>query len=407
MLNNRGFSLVEMVVVMAIFVIIIAITGEVFNKVATKALFQTRTAESNIAGVIGLELMRADIESAGYGIPWSFMNSITYLEAATAPGTTLNDNLSTYTVDETQDKVPRAVASVNNVDATVTNDSTVAFTGTDVLAVRSTSVANIVAARRWSYVESQVLPTGNPSPVPLTWQTENIAATDRVVMVNPVVNMKQVNQLVVSDAGVWTAAFNNYSTIGKPPIYNDAEKKADHYMIYGVHDSTNLRYPFNRADYFVRQPAASEEGWVRLPQRCNTAAGILFKGIVSQADGSYQQFPLLSCVMDMQVVYGLLTPGSDVVTNTDLLSTPPPTSRPLTPREIREQVKEIGVYILTHDGGRDNNYTYPNPTITVGPGDGTGRTYDFAANGVPNWQNYRWRVYQIIGRPRNIAGYTQ
>jgi hypothetical protein len=80
----------------------------------------------------------------------------------------------------------------------------------------------------------------------------------------------------------------------------------------------------------------------------------------------------------------------------------------LTPKEVREQVKTIKVYILTHDGGRDRNYTYPNATIGVGPGDGiisgTGRTYDFAANGIPDWQNYRWRVYQMVARPSNLTG---
>ena len=406
MINNKGFSLVEMIVTMAIFVIVIAITGDAFNRVVSKALSQSKTTESNIAGVIGLELMRVDIESAGFGVPWSFMNAIAYNEAADNPGQALNDNARSYVADPTQNTVPRAVASADNIDL---GNTAVVLPGTDVLAIRSTSVANNSAARRWSYVESQVLPTGNPAPVPLSWDSDNLAATDRVVMVNPIVNMKQVNQLVVSSAGNWSAQFTNYATIGAPPVYNDAEKKSDHYMIYGVDDNTgltSLRSPFNRADYFVRRPAAGEEGWIRLPQRCNPSAGILVKGIVNQTNGSYQQLPLLGCVMDMQVVYGLLTPGSNVITNSDVLNTPS-SATPLTPKEVREQVKEIKVYILTHDGGRDINFTYPNSTIVVGPGDGTGSNYNLAANGGTNWQNYRWRVYQIIGRPRNIAGYTQ
>lgn len=405
MLDKRGFTLVEMIVVMAVFVIIIAITGYAFNQIVSKGLSQTKTAESNIAGIVGLEMMRADIESSGYGIPWSFKSPVAYNEAADAPGSAnLNDNGRSYSSDSTQNNIPRAAASDNNV---VSADPAVVINGTDVLAIRSLSVANNAAARKWSYVESQVLPSVNPSPTPHSWSTEQIAATDRVIAMQPVVNLKQVNQLVVSDAGTWNAQFSNYAAIGEPPVYNDVEQKSDAYIIYGVDDNNiNLRFPFNRADYFVRQPASTEAGWIRLPQRCNPSSGILFKGIVNQANGTYQQLPLLDCVADMQVVYGLLTPGSDIVTNSDLLNDPS-TGNLLTPKEIRERLKEIKVYILTHDGGRDLYYTYPNSTIVVGPGDGTGRNFNFAANGISNWQNYRWRVYQIIGRPRNIAGNTE
>jgi prepilin-type N-terminal cleavage/methylation domain-containing protein len=398
--DNRGFSLVEMIIAMAIFVIIMMITGYAFNQIVSKGLLQTKTAESNIAGVIGLEMMRADIESAGYGIPWSFKDSIVYNEAANDPGTNLNDNSRTYS-DSTQNNIPRATASDNNVASA---DPSVVLTGTDVLAIRSTSVANNTAGRRWSYVESRVLPDVNPNPVPHSWSTEQLAASHRVVEMQPVVSLKQVNQLVVSNSGRWTAQFSNYSTIGKPPVYNDVEQKSDAYIIYGVDDNTDLRFPFNRADYFVRRPASAEASWVRLPQRCNPSTGILFKGVLSQADGTYQQMPLLECVLDMQVVYGLLQPGSDIAINSDVL-TNPATGTLLTPKEVREQLKEIKVYILTHDGGKDQNYTYPSNSIVVGPGDGTGSTYNLT--GVTDWRNYRWRVYQIIARPRNIAGNTQ
>lgn len=403
--NNGGFTLVEMVIVMAIFMIVIALTGDAFNHIISKALSQTKTAESNIAGVVGLELMRVDVEAAGYGIFWSFMNStkVTYSEAADNPGLALNDDARTYTTDPTQDSVPRAVVSIDNITST---DPSVVLAGTDVLAIRAISVATNTAARKWSYIESEVLPNSNPGPRPYSWNTENLSASDRVVLVQPVFSMKQVNQLVAKSTGSsgWSATFSNYSTIGKPTIYNDAEKKSDSYIIYGVNDSTNLRMPFNRADFYVRHPATSEQGWFKLPQRCNPSTGVLIKGVVGHTSGVYDELPLLECVLDMQVVFALLTTGSTATTDASDISA-------LTPKEIREQVKEIKIYILTHDGGRDTNYTYPSATIGVGPGNGvssgSGRTYNFAANGVSNWQNFRWRVYQIIARPRNLAGNTK
>src|SRR6185369_10719047 len=113
--TNRGFTLVEMIIVMLIFVVVIGITGDAFNRIVSKALSLTKTSESNIAGIVGLELMRVDLDSAGYGLPWSFSQSINYNEAAEVPGTALNDNARTYTTDPTQDKIPRAIMSTNDV----------------------------------------------------------------------------------------------------------------------------------------------------------------------------------------------------------------------------------------------------------------------------------------------------
>jgi hypothetical protein len=127
----------------------------------------------------------------------------------------------------------------------------------------------------------------------------------------------------------------------------------------------------------------------------------LIKGVVQQSNGGYYELPLLECVLDMQVVYELRTAGTTMTTDSSDISG-------LTAKEVREQVKAIKVYILTHDGGRDRSYSYPNSKIGVGPGDGiisgSGRTYDFAASGIPDWQNYHWRVYQLTARPGNLTG---
>ncbi|MDP2278588.1 MAG: hypothetical protein Q8K51_10240, partial [Nitrospirota bacterium] len=69
----------------------------------------------------------------------------------------------------------------------------------------------------------------------------------------------------------------------------------------------------------------------------------------------------------------------------------------LTAQSVRDQVKEIRVYILAHEGQRDAAYTYPNPTIPVGPGGGFGRTFNLGAN-----LNYRWKVYTLVVRPNNL-----
>ena len=68
--NNNGFTLVELIVVIGIFVVVIAITGKGLNAVLKHVSLQSKIAEGNIEGVLGLEMMRRDISSAGFGLPW-------------------------------------------------------------------------------------------------------------------------------------------------------------------------------------------------------------------------------------------------------------------------------------------------------------------------------------------------
>lgn len=390
--NNRGYTLVEMVVVCLIFVVIIALTGDAFNRLVTRSLALNKGSESNIAGIVGLELLRSDLQSAGYGLPWSFSQAIAYDEATGEPGAAMNASNS----------VPRAVISIDNISS---GSQDVVFDSTDALAIRGQTLARNSASRCWTYVESKVMPSLNPAPRPYTWKSENLKATDNVIVTAAIVNMAPSNQLVVRDTtGKWNTTFSNYTAIGKPAEYSEAEKKSDAYIIYGVSDEglASLRMPFNRADYYIRRPGSSDSAWFRAPERCNPASGILIKGVVGQSNGAYTEIPVLDCVLDMQVVFAVRNPpGSATVTDVSDLSG-------FSAQQIREQLKEIKVYILTHDGGRDKNFSYPNATIGVGPGNGltsgTGSTYDFDAHSIPDWRNYRWRVYQIVARPNNLAG---
>jgi hypothetical protein len=112
------------------------------------------------------------------------------------------------------------------------------------------------------------------------------------------------------------------------------------------------------------------------------------------------ELPLLDCVADMQVIYRRDSNGDGSIDNTtDDISA-------LTAQQIRDQVKEVRVYILAHEGQFDRNYTYSNSTITIpaapDPGAGLGSTFDFNARGITNWQNYRWKLYTMVVKPNNL-----
>ncbi len=80
-------------------------------------------------------------------------------------------------------------------------------------------------------------------------------------------------------------------------------------IVYGVDPDTDLRMPFNRADYFISN--------ANVPQRCAPNTGVLEKVVVNQNGGGLTNFlPLLDCVADMQVVYRRDTNGDGTIDNT-------------------------------------------------------------------------------------------
>jgi prepilin-type N-terminal cleavage/methylation domain-containing protein len=394
--HARGFTLVEILVVMGIFVIVMAITGSAFNLIMKQSILQSKIAGSNIEGVIGLEIMRRDLASAGFGLPWSC--TVNYPEAAASEplAAAYNDAAATP-------KLPSAVSGGNDV-ILATPDPTQLLQGSDYLVVRATSIGTTQAAQRWSYMNYTGMAKPSPLP-PKSWSSENLNGTDHVIVVSMNLSGEFSKDLVV-DATDATKFSTTYAALGN--FEPQASKSTN--FVYGVTTQdpnfASLRMPFNRADYLVRRPAVSES--VKIPMRCAPNTGILFKALVNHKDGTFDnagtsranELPLLDCVADMQVVYSLQSASTGVVTDTGTL-------QPLTAAQIRSDLKAIQVYVLTHEGGRDQSYIYPNQFIAVGPSadginTGTGRSYDLQTTIGTGWQQYRWKVYRMIVNPTNM-----
>jgi hypothetical protein len=183
--------------------------------------------------------------------------------------------------------------------------------------------------------------------------------------------------------------------------------------------------PFNRADFFIKVPDASTKGI--LPATCEpSGTGVLYKAIVNHSDGSYTYIPLLNCVADMQVVLGWDTSNEGKANNVNAYSSVADSSGAVTaspsaaksdietwlksPKGLREHLKIIKVYVLAQEGKRDRSYTYPQASIIVGKDCRAAESTDidcgssFTKNYVftPEQRRYRWKVYRIIARPRNM-----
>lgn len=374
--NKRGFTLVELIVVMAIFIVIIMITAAAFKTIVDNSSQQTKSIETQIEGIVGLEVLRADLEQIGFGLPWTFSNTLAYEEAvrtnySTDPADLFNDN-------DKPDKAPRAIVS----GVTTFNG------GSMCLVVKSTLAAANDTSKKWTTVSfdkdsvKYVRQWGDAD--------RDFASTESVIVVkNSLTTTPPTRQLMSTSSTVFSATFGTYSTLG---LLNP-HQNGDTFEIYGVSPATPLRMPFNRADYYVKRPTDN------MPTSCASNTGILYKSIISHTNGEPNSvMPLLDCVADMQVLYGLDTSGDGPV---NFHTTTPLTTADL----IRSQVREIRVYILAQEGKKDLSYRYPFESIRVGEvinGISRGREFNLQTLIGSDYKYYRWKVYTIVVRPKNL-----
>lgn len=372
--DRRGVTLIELIVVMAIFLGVILITTNAFNTIVQRSSQQSKSAETQIQGAVGLELLRGDLERAGFGLPWTFSTPITYEEATFTHASTAS------LFNDSPSAAPRAIVS---------GPST--FNGaSDYLVIKSTLADASDTAKKWTTVSfaeagKNIKEWGDSERdfVP------GDAATEQVTVIkNDLITTPPTRTLMASSATAFSTTFKLYSTLTQP------HQNGDTFEIYGVHPSTELRMPFNRVDYYVKR--------TKMPATCAPNTGILYRSVVRQSNGGQSAgVPLLDCVADMQVVYGLDSSASGFVNQHS--------SEPLaSAAEVRDQLKEVRVYILAQEGKRDRLYSYPSSTINVGESfdNGssiTGRTFDLDDLIGEDYIHYRWKVYTIVVRPKNLV----
>lgn len=391
--RKDGFTLVELIVVMAIFVSVIALTGSMFQSVLSHSVRQERLAESQVSDVIGLELMRVDIVQAGFGLPWRFPNPVpfNYTEAADVadfPFTGLNPS----DFNDAPTGVPRSLVA--------SNDS--GYNNSDYLVVKSTNIGLSNAAKLTSYAM-----TGGK---PVTWNSPdgNLAPGDKVIVIDPGFTKESPvpSKTLRVNGGNF---FANFSTAGSDQTHvrnfypSDLSTSYQKYLIYGIDSGSTLRMPFNRADFYIRRP----DDFATKFLRCAPNTGILFKGFLNHSDGMLTELPLLDCVADMQVVVANDSDEDgdiDLHGDADELPLDLAPGGPNTPALIRNRLKAVWVFILTHEGGKDQSFTYPSETIDVGDSFNSvfrGSHFSLKDTIGTGWQNYRWKVYRILMKPKN------
>jgi prepilin-type N-terminal cleavage/methylation domain-containing protein len=405
--NDRGFTLVELVVVMGIFIVVMMMMSKSFENIIRSSAQQGRSAKSQVEGVVGLEMLRTDVSHAGYGLPWDYAATPApgWAEVVGNPPLVPAGITATSFNATTAPYVPRAVEG-----GTATNGYYLVLKS-GMLADSSSAIGHFDFVNYSSVGNSYINQVGDA-------KSDVRVGTDRVITLQSAFNTAgvQTRKLLLTDNT------NFYYTVpANLKVPNDAYKPADasqNVYAYAIGDSA-LRMPYNRADYYIFRTPANDANFP-MPSSCNPGTGILFKAVAGQ-NGNYTGpggtqliYPLLNCVGDFQVSLGL-DPENDGNMNYNPPDSPSLFAPILAPTAadaeiaFRAQLKEVRVYILAHEGGKDPNYRYPADSIYVGePGyGGKNWTTTMLAAAPPagfgaDWRQYRWKVYSFLVQMKNL-----
>lgn len=404
----RGYTIVELMVVMLILSVVMTLISVSFSRMVRGSSHLLKNAETDIGGLIGLELMRSDLELAGFGLYWSGPGggapNISYKEALddlvlvnscpkgcpNAKPSLFDD--STYLKDR---YIPRAYRVGNNVG----------YNSSDYMVLKGTALGTNKVSRVWGYLNYG---NGNVVASPRDASGATFQSGYRtIVLKSEIAGEREMRELVLDkddkDQTIFTASYRSSFDKGMFTPKNPG----DNFLVYGVdkpddYDQTlPLRFPFNRADYYINRPE-------KISSACAPGTGVLYKAVITQT-GRPAYYPILDCVADMQVVLYMDKDNNGQIDYH-------PDAEELNALDTQDELKEIRVYILAQQGRRDDSYSYPvadpERAIIVGdrdlmenPDAAYGSVWSsskMAATFGRNWRNYRWRLYTIVVQPKNL-----
>jgi type II secretory pathway pseudopilin PulG len=430
--KSEGFTLVELMITMVMFTFVIIAATEIFTTMVGQFKQQSKIAETQIEGLIGLDLLRRDIEHAGYGLPWNVIgvtgwgNLKGYTEAASdgSPDpATYNDTAPNPA------RAPRAlVAGNNNVDVGPNSDVA------DYLVIKAANVALNNASHKSTNlyrVDDTTSRVREWNDLDGTLSDTRLETSDRVIVLSPGSTETNSKALVAKSDGTfhttYTRSTNPDSLIDGASFMPETTRHVR--IVYGIAPQNSdddppvaitPRMPFNRADYFISTANVPERcaGWNEDPAKRET--GVLEKATVNHTDGGLSFLPLIDCVADMQVVLLLDMDGDGTIgtrasaysdtgmTVMDDAADPESASVAdvqatlLNADQLRQRLREVRIFILAHEGQRDPDFGYENTTITVAdPGNGSlGSTFDLTT--ISDYEDYRWKVYKLAVKVYNF-----
>lgn len=395
--RDEGYTLVELVVVVLIFSAVMSLISLSFTRIVASSSQIIKSVETEIGGLIGLELLRVELGLAGFGLPWSLGGArydgecverhlVDGIEATNA----VNFNDPARDEVSSEERPPRAFVTANDKG----------YNGSDYLVLKGSALGMTSASRRWSYLNySSTTALLRPPKSEVELVPGN---GDRVIVINSGVREGTEFRDLVTLGTSFQVAYND-----PLPEAFQAKTRQESYFVYGISPATdssapsdNITFPFNRADYYIGPPAAK-----KFP-RCADGSGSLYRSMITQT-GAFEPFPVLDCVADLQVVFMLPSSNDGTLVATSDISLPALAALAIgqdPAATLRDLVREVRVYILAQQGKFDPGYSYPvaraDRALVVG--DRVWSQEDLVARFGRDWRHYHWKVFTIAVQPRNL-----
>lgn len=445
--GSAGFTIAELLVSMFIVSMMIGAIMSTFTTLTRSFKMETKSAESQIENNLSLELLRYDLETAGYGLPegtggGSCTTITSYNEYPTSftPTGSTNYTPTQFTPDpaslndSTSSCEPRPVVLDHNTNPTPSSSN-----GSDVLVIKSVLADRTAVTKKWTLFDA----TGHYT----IWNDSkwDMSNTDRTIAVNSTRQLQTNGGNFQYGLGTGAASSTTTNLPATPAA-------GQFYVLYGMNSTYNLRMPFNRVDYYLQRACSSLLGTCTgtapqhpYPTQCHPSGYTLYRSVllnssasatiggITYSPGQRIEQPIMDCVIDFQVALGIDTGCTDTLGNgctgtltwcrfTNSTSSPSSltqcnassdagcnndpchltTTYLNNAKNIRQYLKQVKVFVLTHEGTMDSNFTYGNSTIAIGDSDITLKTYNLAT--LSNYANYRWKLSKINVKLNSLGG---
>ena len=350
-MNKKGVTLIELLVVMAILGIVLAMIYKSYIVVLKSQVQQSGIAQSNINNLIGLEMLRKDIEMAGFGLPW-YVN--------TSSSEAVHD--TKYKPDpcdlNTNSSRPAAFSFSNNGNTDANNS--------DVLVIRSSVAALNNYTEHWGYVYEDL---------------------DNTVHYRALGGDNNINGIHFAVIKPYNMEFFKYVT--SDDFGGSCKPGGNIFLLFGI-SNNEPSFPYNRVDYYLRKSNT-------MPSRCAPGTYELYRATINQSDGKRNEQPILDCVVNFQVKFGLDNNSDGTIDSWSDAPYSSGTNSQDVSKKIREQLRQVKVLIVYQEGKKDPEFTFNN---SFNQDNQTDNSTLFTPSGEQ--KHYRWKKVEFIVEPLNI-----
>ena len=288
--GQRGMTLVELMVSMVIVLLIMVFATAAYLKLLKDYKTQGKMSESYMTNLCGLELLRYDIEMAGFGLPANDApGSYAYTEA-------VGGGPNPYDPAALNDAAWVAIPPTP-LPFVLLNNWKPAYGSSDVLAIKSAVANTNPTTGKWSMMRMV-----NGAPQVMQWggstqsNFNGAPSADRFIVLNGSGNLilSGANYCFTFDTGYFTNAASKATNFNNA-LSTPMTASSGPYYLYGLDSNTTGRnMPFNRVDYYLDS--------ANVPTSCS-GTYTLYRATYKPDGAPDLQTPIIDCVKDFQVAF--------------------------------------------------------------------------------------------------------